>query len=102
EDGIRDFHVTGVQTCALPIYASSAVARDRLILALLVLRDLSSNPWSILTVLGMSCTRRTHSHFDVDMDPGGGDPRLPGRAEDGRSEERRVGKEGRCRWRREM
>src|SRR5690606_10998175 len=24
EDGIRDFHVTGVQTCALPIYASSA------------------------------------------------------------------------------
>src|SRR5690606_40872355 len=21
EDGIRDFHVTGVQTCALPIYA---------------------------------------------------------------------------------
>src|SRR5690606_40021834 len=25
EDGIRDFHVTGVQTCALPIWASSAV-----------------------------------------------------------------------------
>src|SRR5690606_40717412 len=24
EDGIRDFHVTGVQTCALPIYASPA------------------------------------------------------------------------------
>src|SRR5690606_41191154 len=24
EDGIRDFHVTGVQTCALPIYASLA------------------------------------------------------------------------------
>src|SRR5690606_7770276 len=22
EDGIRDFHVTGVQTCALPIYSS--------------------------------------------------------------------------------
>src|SRR5436309_4997227 len=26
EDGIRDFHVTGVQTCALPI---STVCRDR-------------------------------------------------------------------------
>src|SRR5207342_2928307 len=26
EDGIRDFHVTGVQTCALPIYA--VVASD--------------------------------------------------------------------------
>src|SRR5690606_40660027 len=23
EDGIRDFHVTGVQTCALPIFSSS-------------------------------------------------------------------------------
>src|SRR5690606_40905230 len=25
EDGIRDFHVTGVQTCALPIYCVAAV-----------------------------------------------------------------------------
>src|SRR5690606_41207648 len=24
EDGIRDFHVTGVQTCALPIYEAGA------------------------------------------------------------------------------
>src|SRR5690606_40513756 len=24
EDGIRDFHVTGVQTCALPIYAQES------------------------------------------------------------------------------
>src|SRR5207253_4380137 len=30
EDGIRDGHVTGVQTCALPI--CNAVARDRLLL----------------------------------------------------------------------
>src|SRR5690606_28915937 len=27
EDGIRDFHVTGVQTCALPIYAGRCRAR---------------------------------------------------------------------------
>src|SRR5690606_40268481 len=27
EDGIRDFHVTGVQTCALPISSSSPVAK---------------------------------------------------------------------------
>src|SRR5690606_39822723 len=26
EDGIRDFHVTGVQTCALPIFAPPAIA----------------------------------------------------------------------------
>src|SRR5215475_14818148 len=28
EDGIRDFHVTGVQTCALPIYDTVALDRD--------------------------------------------------------------------------
>src|SRR5215475_14081676 len=27
EDGIRDFHVTGVQTCALPISRATASAR---------------------------------------------------------------------------
>src|SRR5690606_40831224 len=27
EDGIRDFHVTGVQTCALPIYDPAGVER---------------------------------------------------------------------------
>src|SRR5690606_381797 len=29
-DGIRDFHVTGVQTCALPIYRRRPVKRDLL------------------------------------------------------------------------
>src|SRR5207302_5430170 len=28
EDGIRDFHVTGVQTCALPIYQQSHDDRE--------------------------------------------------------------------------
>src|SRR5690606_183509 len=28
EDGIRDFHVTGVQTCALPIFVGSLVDAD--------------------------------------------------------------------------
>src|SRR5690606_41201445 len=28
EDGIRDFHVTGVQTCALPISASAAITQN--------------------------------------------------------------------------
>src|SRR5690606_40401702 len=28
EDGIRDFHVTGVQTCALPIYILCELAHD--------------------------------------------------------------------------
>src|SRR5690606_16172953 len=29
EDGIRDFHVTGVQTCALPIYSGVAFNENR-------------------------------------------------------------------------
>src|SRR5690606_39319694 len=28
EDGIRDFHVTGVQTCALPIFDTSTAIAD--------------------------------------------------------------------------
>src|SRR5690606_40443421 len=32
EDGIRDFHVTGVQTCALPILAGVALAGVALVL----------------------------------------------------------------------
>src|SRR5690606_40645411 len=39
EDGIRDFHVTGVQTCALPIYfaiASNSKAFTTTALAILV------------------------------------------------------------------
>src|SRR5690606_39414557 len=36
EDGIRDFHVTGVQTCALPIFASQmSVMRSSLLGSLL-------------------------------------------------------------------
>src|SRR5690606_39996193 len=31
EDGIRDFHVTGVQTCALPISRTAAVERRILV-----------------------------------------------------------------------
>src|SRR5690606_40025154 len=29
EDGIRDFHVTGVQTCALPIFVNESAALKR-------------------------------------------------------------------------
>src|SRR5690606_38623237 len=28
EDGIRDFHVTGVQTCALPIYRKKSIQME--------------------------------------------------------------------------
>src|SRR5690606_41198809 len=29
EDGIRGFHVTGVQTCALPIYEHASIRQER-------------------------------------------------------------------------
>src|SRR5207302_7771548 len=60
EDGIRGFHVTGVQTCALPISITLAAARPA----------------------------QAHSYARDTYDNGN----WP------RSEERRVGKECRCRW----
>src|SRR5690606_40095317 len=71
EDGIRDFHVTGVQTCALPISSRS------------------SRPSRPATPTGppstCGCTSSTPA--------GSWWPRRPAR-----SEERRVGKECRSRW----
>src|SRR5437879_12962370 len=81
EDGIRDTSVTGVQTCALPIY------RHR--------RLLTAGPRR-LPGLGRACRLRNAR--------GGGGVRDrwgPGGSGDGawhRSEERRVGKEWRSRW----
>src|SRR5690606_40322046 len=84
EDGIRDFHVTGVQTCALPISAK---------------------------VIGVTLQgTRAHAHDlgrlclgEVEIEPQGQRLPLPCWQEpDGgehlRSEERRVGKECRCGW----
>ena len=77
EDGIRDTSVTGVQTCALPIWLSVAF-------------DLA-----------------THRGYDSDHPRVVGDVGKAGVAIDsvedmkvlfGRSEERRVGKECRSRW----
>src|SRR5690606_40931015 len=87
EDGIRDFHVTGVQTCALPIY---------------LLWNASSEP-----TIGAVDPNGLFEHASIRtrplggrLQPGRGDqrpfPRFAGQVV--RSEERRVGKEGRSRW----
>src|SRR5690606_39672819 len=68
EDGIRDFHVTGVQTCALPI-CSTRLWRGTEALAV----------WRLA--------------MDMSHGVGGGKRRAVSR-----SEERRVGKECRSRW----
>src|SRR5687767_15923423 len=82
EDGIRDKLVTGVQTCALPIFAR--VSRSR---------NVDSDP-SDPTARHAKITER------VDVGIGGGAQHLGRRRtlERQRSEERRVGKECRSRW----
>src|SRR5260370_10082720 len=89
EDGIRDSSVTGVQTCALPIFAHRYLKEG-----------------TILPPGFMDTLRRDYAavYFGAV-----GDPRVPGnehakgillamRFELDRSEERRVGKECRSRW----
>src|SRR5690606_39715129 len=100
EDGIRDFHVTGVQTCALPIYWLDGLFSGS--------RKLEIRPCRITRQI--ICPRQTNTHFGIAFTdtvvltyPGNGrfaqHPRL---ANVGRSEERRVGKESRPRWERDQ
>src|SRR5207244_7003462 len=71
EDGIRDDLVTGVQTCALPISTSSGLI------------------WLCAVLPKRASTRLRTSGTRVDP---------PTSTTWSRSEERRVGKECRCRW----
>src|SRR5690606_39489917 len=80
EDGIRDFHVTGVQTCALPIYHHLVVGRSA------YLRRRRSSPQVM-----MPATNATPS-------PIMGAILACAPPSVARSEERRVGKECRCQW----
>src|SRR3712207_6918834 len=86
EDGIRDIGVTGVQTCALPIFAD----------VLEVLAD-------VLRALGAAVRhehdRRAHAAtFCVTSWTSSRTRRRSAGSVSGRSEERRVGKECRSRW----
>src|SRR5690606_39828840 len=83
EDGIRDFHVTGVQTCALPI-CTLEVALTGLV-AILVLKLLTDPAFE----LGHHIVREAPTLTNLLG-------LLLGFAV--RSEERRVGKECRSRW----
>src|SRR5436309_10502641 len=71
EDGIRDFHVTGVQTCALPICVLFILA------GVIANMSIYFRPTSLFNTLVMLIL-------------------LVGGL--GRSEERRIGKECRSRW----
>src|SRR5690606_41205545 len=87
EDGIRDFHVTGVQTCALPI---SQIGRPCLL--------------GYIGKCSAPCVGRVSAeeHRQIVEDfcefLAGRTDQLVRRLEKKRSEERRVGKECRSRW----
>src|SRR5690606_40752342 len=94
EDGIRDFHVTGVQTCALPISAFGQIRKQPLPEILVQVHNAASH--LPLLLIGGS---------DSDIDEALPQAQLAALPESlraklliPRSEERRVGKEGRGRW----
>src|SRR5690606_40674397 len=81
EDGIRDFHVTGVQTCALPIFspASSVFRRE-------------TEPFTVRKLVSVPPSQRWVMYG---MPQRSASSLIASRALRLRSEERRVGKEGR-------
>src|SRR5688500_14967025 len=76
EDGIRDYKVTGVQTCALPIFSPG---------------KRSSTNYSHETQLVLTVAAGKNRHRRLLF-------RHSARIKQPRSEERRVGKECRSRW----
>src|SRR5207253_3501390 len=91
EDGIRDGHVTGVQTCALPIYLA---LRERKRQAISLLH---AEPLAVFLPYGgdrwfvdYAWITSTLRHLFYGINPS--DQNFKGEA---RSEERRVGKESR-------
>src|SRR5690606_40290258 len=87
EDGIRDFHVTGVQTCALPIYPDMD-GRGlvwRLIASDVYQANAIADRMNAIASQNSTAILYKNDSYGTDL------------AQDIlRSEERRVGKEGRC------
>src|SRR3989454_1009351 len=89
EDGIRDYKVTGVQTCALPIFGSGARAATRQMRPAWRCRGRHREVADDARVEAPEAASRG-------VGGEGCQRRVPTRVE--RSEERRVGKECRSRW----
>src|SRR2546430_9914831 len=87
EDGIRDLTVTGVQTCALPIFARPFFSDPR--------NGPSADRAVDWTVQGRRKARGAAAIHRRRVFRGGV---VDGATQIGRSEERRVGKECRSRW----
>src|SRR5690348_17908316 len=90
EDGIRDGRVTGVQTCALPIWTVAEPTFSP------TSSQGSRRSWAQATESRISIFPR-HSWLYSESTPSPGSAIEP--VQEARSEERRVGKECRYRWR---
>src|SRR5205807_4180043 len=96
EDGIRDYKVTGVQTCALPIFASCPASEiESVVVSVAALARSSGDALPSLGSGGVFAT--------CERSISAGDIQKPDQVviDRHRSEERRVGKECRCRWARD-
>src|SRR5207253_8539983 len=98
EDGIRDGHVTGVQTCALPIFAPIAIEDE-------LKRSYLDYAMSVIVSRALPDVRDglkpVHRRILFSMNEQGHTPDrsyVKSARVVGRSEERRVGKERRRRW----
>src|SRR5205823_8893767 len=89
EDGIRDKLVTGVQTCALPIFE---MQRDPRVIVLG--EDIAEHGGAFQVTAGLLAEFGPMRIMQTPISEIG----LVGTAVGARSEERRVGKEGRARW----
>src|SRR5690606_41038104 len=94
EDGIRDFHVTGVQTCALPISGRDAALQR----ALPAARPAGRAPRARSRDRRGGRTGRVRGDARRLAEAAGPQQGTVLPAPVGRSEERRVGKECRSRW----
>src|SRR5256885_7508556 len=85
EDGIRDYKVTGVQTCALPIYTSAPAVR-------LGLRRWLALGSALTLLIGAAAVADAQGLVKGVQEGAAAGNKAA------RSEERRVGKECRSRW----
>src|SRR5690606_40716229 len=94
EDGIRDFHVTGVQTCALPISAlgEAGVSFEDKGMSIALHYRLADDP-----DIAVAAIERALQGLDPALHRFGGKYVVNVTALSSRSEERRVGKECRSR-----
>src|SRR5439155_2163521 len=92
EDGIRDGHVTGVQTCALPIYQRSRYRTDRWL-------EWPAGSLRLPHQADKDVFQRRLFGIEIaDADAGVAEIAQKTGDAGARSEERRVGKEWRARW----